>query len=101
LERIQFAHAGRFSSHLILLCLRARDVSATNVHPDAELPGVQRELPYLQLLHPVLTFGLLVRARFGFCAASPEASPGSSACGGIAPVMDAIAPGSSWMFQLD
>jgi len=30
---------------------------------------------YLQLLQPVLTFGLLVLARRGFCAASPLLLP--------------------------
>lgn len=45
-------------------------------------------LPYLQLLHPVLTFGLLVRARFGFCAASAEAS----LAGDITVIVDATAP---------
>ena len=47
-----------------------------------------RELPYLQLLHPVLTFGLLVRARFGFWSPSPEALPVGRAWNGIAPIMD-------------
>jgi hypothetical protein len=101
---MQFAHAGRPSSHLILLCLCAGDVSAANVHLDAGVLGVQRELPYLQLVHPVLTFGLLVRARLGLGPESPEASPaspGGSACGGAAPVLNAMAPGSSQVFQLD
>lgn len=44
LERTQLEQAGRFSSHLILR--------------------------NLQLLQPVLTFGLLVLARFGLCEAS-------------------------------
>lgn len=33
---------------------------------------MQWERPYLQLLQPVLTFGLLVRARLGFSPASPK-----------------------------
>jgi hypothetical protein len=54
----------------------------------------QRELPYLQLVHPVLTLGLLVRARFGFCSASPEALLAGSGGRGIVPIIetDAMRP---------
>lgn len=42
----------------------------------------------MQLVHPVLTFGLLVRARFGFWSASPAALPLGRPWSGIAPIMD-------------
>lgn len=61
LERMQLEQEGRFSSHLIRLCL--------------------------QLLHPVLTLGLLVRARFGFCALSLALSTRLDAGGGRPPLI--------------
>ena len=42
----------------------------------------------MQLLHPVLTLGLLVRARLGLCSASPEALLAGSGGSGIAPIID-------------
>jgi len=74
LERMQLEHAGRFSSHLILLSL--------------------------QLWHPVFTFGLLVLARFGFCEGSAVESlvaAGSApfGVGAGARCSDDIAAGSS------
>lgn len=65
LERIQLLHDGRFSSHFILLCL-ARTLG-TNL--DSGLAG-EGGGAYLQLLHPVLTLGLLVLGRF--CFVSPS-----------------------------
>lgn len=77
---MQFAHDGRFSSHLILLCLEHSG--------QALLPQdiARKQVPYLQLLHPVLTFGLLVLARRGLCAASAVVefvtAPGGAPAGG-------------------
>ena len=88
---MQLAHAGRFSSHLILRCLRARYVSAARVHRIVcTWYGIKIAATYLQLLHPVLTLGLLVRARFGLCSASPPPRA-LSGIGGIACIMDAMA----------
>lgn len=81
LERSHWVQAGRFSSHLILRSLRggrervrtgAHTRRVSGLHP----PRARQELPekeaagdgtstHLQLLQPVLTFGLLVRARLG------------------------------------
>jgi hypothetical protein len=64
LERIQFAHEGRCSSHLILLCLQQRQ--------------------------PVLTLFVERRvARLFPCVASPD-PPVGEVWGGIAPVVDAM-----------
>jgi len=80
---MQFAQDGRFSSHLIRLCLE-RENSISKCAPSRLFPHStpsrqkaqsRKGAPYLQLLHPVLTLGLLVLARRGFCAASPELLP--------------------------
>lgn len=55
-ERTHCVHAGRFSSHLIrLFLLNCQWADTGNLGA--------RAASYLQLLHPVLTFGLLVRTR--------------------------------------
>lgn len=74
LERTQLEHAGRFSSHLILRNLAVKRLvsipshafklpSCIRFHPSFPTPVLH--CTYLQLLQPVLTFGLLVLARFG------------------------------------
>lgn len=78
LERTQLEHAGRFSSHLILRNLAVKGLLAS--HPcfqaairipfPSQLPTPVMHCTYLQLLQPVLTFGLLVLARFGLCEVS-------------------------------
>lgn len=82
LERTQLEHAGRFSSHLILRNLAVKGslascscFQATNLHALMhQFSAPARHCTYLQLLQPVLTFGLLVLARFGLCKASSAVS---------------------------
>lgn len=71
LERMQLLHDGRFSSHFILLCLQRHVRTGTNLDAGVTQTGAgQAGGAYLQLLHPVLTFGLLVLGRF--CFVSPS-----------------------------
>jgi hypothetical protein len=86
LERTQLLHEGRFSSHFILLCLK-RYVSDQNRHKSEYKQIEENDYAYLQLRHPVLTFGLLVLARF--CFASPSlAAPAVLAAGEGRPAPD-------------
>lgn len=67
LERMQFEQAGRFSSHLMRRCLDD-DGDSSGQHASTEARRVEQLVwgqTDLQLLHPVLTFGRLVLARFG------------------------------------
>ena len=76
---MQLEHCGRFSSHLILRCLQRSGVNIElqqvllsslirHRKEDKRIDGA----PYLQLLQPVLTFGLLVLARLCFCEESVD-----------------------------
>ncbi len=73
-ERTHWVQAGRLSSHLILRCLAADRVRHKTNTLVGEGARAGSQSTYLQLLQPVLTFGLLVLARFGLSAAEdPEA----------------------------